>query len=67
MILPKLYMYRMILAISIGLTIYAIRYATNAVTMMHDLVWQKAIFEEDERESRTRVVAMPGRTSNSDA
>lgn len=60
-VLPKPYLYRVILAASVGFSIYAIRYAVNAVTMMHNLVWQKAIFEEQEAEAGNRIVKMPAR------
>lgn len=46
------------LASSIGFSIYAIRYAVNAVTMMHNLVWQRAVFEEQERASPSNVVGL---------
>lgn len=52
--------HRIILAISIAVTVYAIRYAVNAVTVMHDLVWQKAIFDEQDLDERQKVVKLGG-------
>jgi len=51
--------HRVILASSIGFSIYAIRYAVNAVTMMHNLVWQRAVFEEQESLSPSNVAPLP--------
>jgi hypothetical protein len=48
--------HRAILVASIASSIYAVRSAVNAVTVMHDLVWQRAIFEEQELLSRGKVV-----------
>jgi hypothetical protein len=53
--------HKIILGCSIALTAYAIRYAVNAVTMMHDLVWQKAIFDEQEMEEKQKVVKLGNR------
>jgi hypothetical protein len=50
--------HKAILGISIGFSIYAIRYAVNAVTMMHDLVWQRAVFEEQEHANPSNVVGL---------
>jgi hypothetical protein len=50
--------HKMILATSIAFSIYAIRYAVNAVTMMHNLVWQRAVFEEQEQLHAGKVVGM---------
>ena len=50
--------HKAILASSIGFSIYGVRYAANAVTMMHDLVWQRAMFEEQERTAPGKVVSM---------
>jgi hypothetical protein len=52
---------RIIFAACIAATIYAIKYAVNAVTVMHDLVWQKSIFEEQEDEAARKVVKLGSR------
>jgi hypothetical protein len=52
---------RILFAATIATTIYAIKYAVNAVTVMHDLVWQKAKFEEQEQEAPRNVVKIPSR------
>lgn len=62
-----LWCHRAILAASIAVTIYAIRYAVNAVTITHDLVWQRAIFEEQELTNRGRVVALGRQPQDGDA
>jgi hypothetical protein len=56
--------HKLILTASIGVSIYAIRYAVNAVTMMHDLVWQRAIFEEQELANKHKVVSFAGRSED---
>jgi len=48
--------HRMIMAACVASSIYAVRYAVNAVTMMHDLVWQRVIFEEQEIANNGKVV-----------
>jgi hypothetical protein len=58
--------HRMIMVACIASSIYAIRYAVNAVTMMHDLVWQRAIFEEQEIANSGKVVSL-SRTQDSDS
>jgi hypothetical protein len=50
--------HRIILAYSVATTVYAIRSAANAVTVTHDLIWQRAIFEEQELESKGKVVSI---------
>ena len=50
--------HKAILACSIGFSFYAIRYAMNSVTMMHNLVWQRAVFEEQEELNRGKVVGI---------
>jgi hypothetical protein len=55
------YLNRIALAASVGLSIYAIKYAVNAVTVMHDLVWQKAIFEEQDADAASKIVKIPAR------
>jgi hypothetical protein len=57
---------RIIFAACVAATIYAIRYAVNAVTVMHDLVWQKSIFEEQEEEAVRKVVKITTRQSSSE-
>ena len=52
---------RVIFAATIAATIYAIKYAVNAVTVMHNLVWQKSIFEEQEEDATRKVVKMSQR------
>jgi hypothetical protein len=47
-----------LLAWSIMSSVYAIKYAVNAVTVMHDLVWQKAVFLEHEAEHQRKVVRL---------
>lgn len=51
---------RAILAVSLGLSIYAVKYAVNAVTVMHDLVWQKSIFEEQEEAAKSNKLVRLG-------
>ena len=43
-----------ILAIVIAATIYAIKQASSAISGMHDLIWQKAIFDEGVEEYKFR-------------
>ena len=57
--------HRVILAVCIAASIYAVRFAVNAVTVMHDLVWQRAIFEEQEVQNRGKVVNL-GRPQDSE-
>lgn len=49
---------RVLLAASVGFTLYAIKTAISVVIVMHDLVWQKSIFEEDQlaRQNSGKVV-----------
>jgi hypothetical protein len=54
--------HRIILAVTIASSVYAVRNAVNAVTVMHDLVWQRAIFEEQELANKGKVVAISNRT-----
>jgi hypothetical protein len=53
--IPTLWL-RVLLAATIATTIYAIKYAANTVTVMHDLVWQKAKFEELEQDDQKKTV-----------
>jgi hypothetical protein len=57
--------HRVILAVCITASTYAIRAAVNAVTVMHDLVWQRAIFEEQEVLNKGKVVNL-GRPQDAD-
>ena len=54
--------HRLALAMSVGSSIYAIRFAANAVTVMHDLVWQRAVFDEQEATERAKIVTL-GKTN----
>lgn len=49
--------HRVVLGCSVAFSFYAIRFAANAVTVMHDLVWQRSIFEEQEAEERSKIVS----------
>jgi len=51
----KLYS-QIVFAAMIATTFYAIKTAANAVTVMHDLVWQKAIFDDDQTSRDGKVV-----------
>jgi hypothetical protein len=57
-LLPELSLlgHRIILAACVASSVYAVRSAVNAVTVMHDLVWQRAVFEEQELQNRGKVV-----------
>jgi hypothetical protein len=41
---------RVSIAVMIGLSLYAIKAATDVVTVMHDLIWQKAIYDRHSQE-----------------
>ena len=47
-----------VLAVVIAATIYAIKQASATIIGMHDLIWQKAIFEEHFIEREGNVVPM---------
>jgi hypothetical protein len=59
--LPNVIWHRAIAATTIGLSGYAIKYAINAVVVMHDLVWQRAIFEGEIEEPKksANVLRLP--------